>query len=172
MYSSLLIYLILISLTSLTLPCLFPAISYYSTAFSTYGYALYLHWCNLFRYCWLSFSFPPCLQYLYFILKVFYFKEILTGWSDSSLLTVQRGLIMMFPYKWITYFGHGLLCYFSFVFGSVEGWTQGLMHSRQVSYHLSDNCTYLLLYLVSEVGLDKFAWAGIELLVILPLIPE
>jgi hypothetical protein len=46
------------------------------------------------------------------------------------------------------------------------------MHSRQVSYHLSDNCTYLLLYLVSEVGLDKFAWAGIELLVILPLIPE
>jgi hypothetical protein len=36
----------------ITLPYLFPPTSHYSTAFNTCCYILYLHRCNVFRYCW------------------------------------------------------------------------------------------------------------------------
>jgi hypothetical protein len=39
-----------------------PSTHYYSAAFSTYHYVIYLHGCEVFQYCWLSFSFsflPP-----------------------------------------------------------------------------------------------------------------
>jgi hypothetical protein len=37
-------------------PLPFPPIPHYSTAFNTYCFILYLHRCNVFRYCWLSHS--------------------------------------------------------------------------------------------------------------------
>jgi hypothetical protein len=52
-------YALVSSTPSVTLPYPFLPIPYYFLpAFSTHHYVFYLHRCEVFWYCWLSFSFP------------------------------------------------------------------------------------------------------------------
>jgi hypothetical protein len=85
------------SVPSVTLPCLFSLIPYYSTAFSTYLYILCLHRCNVFRYCWLLFSFPfpppPNSIELFY-----YYKHVL----HLNLYMIMFVLVYMFI-SWIIF---------------------------------------------------------------------